>query len=46
MIYDVNFLQEKYEALKEDITRINKEQGHYGDTSGITGQNHPSVVEV
>jgi hypothetical protein len=40
------FLQEKYEIFKEDIMRLKEDHSHFGDTADITGQNHPSIVEV
>jgi hypothetical protein len=40
------FLQEKYEIFKEDIMSLKEDHSHFGDTAGITGQNHPSIVEV
>ncbi|TKY51840.1 Cellulose synthase protein G2 [Spatholobus suberectus] len=42
----VKFLQEKYEAFKEDIRRVIEDQSNSGDTTGIMGQNHPPVIEV
>jgi hypothetical protein len=40
------FFQEKYEIFKEDIMILKEDHSHFGDTAGITGQNHPSIVEV
>ncbi|KAJ1383934.1 Nucleotide-diphospho-sugar transferase [Sesbania bispinosa] len=45
-IADNKMIKEKYEAFKKDIVSVKEEQGHSGDTTGITGQNHPSIIEV
>ncbi|XP_004495306.1 cellulose synthase-like protein E1 [Cicer arietinum] len=39
-------IKEKYEALKEGLMRVKEDHDHSGDTNGVTGQNHPSIVEV
>ncbi|CAJ2627986.1 unnamed protein product [Trifolium pratense] len=45
-IADKRMIKEKYENFKKDIMRLKEDQDHFGDTSGITSQNHPSIVEV
>lgn len=42
-IADKRMLKEKYEAFKEGIMRVKEDQSH---TTGVTGQNHPSTIEV
>lgn len=42
-IADKRMIKEKYEAFKEGIMRVKEDQNH---TTGITGQNHPSTIEV
>ncbi|KAL2325071.1 hypothetical protein Fmac_024129 [Flemingia macrophylla] len=45
-IADKKMIKDKYEAFKEDIERVKKDQGKSGDTDGIMGQNHPPIIEV
>lgn len=42
-IADKRIIKEKYEAFKEGIMRVKEDQNH---TTGLTGQNHPSTIEV
>ncbi|XP_061356803.1 cellulose synthase-like protein G2 [Gastrolobium bilobum] len=43
---DEKMIKEKYEVFKENIVTVKEEQGRSGDTTGITGKNHPSIIEV
>ncbi|XP_027367287.1 cellulose synthase-like protein G2 [Abrus precatorius] len=42
---DKKMIKEKYEAFKENIKRVTKEQGNSGVTR-IMDQNHPPIIEV
>ncbi|XP_025619735.1 cellulose synthase-like protein G2 isoform X1 [Arachis hypogaea] len=39
-------IKEKYEVFKEDMLRFREDEVHSGDATGITSQNHASIIEV